>query len=1260
MLREDAQQEVKTMSLERATKKSERLLQIEALLLAHPEGLSQAELARRIGVNRSTINRALPELTTRFSIYETDDGRLCIDRDHYLADVRFTLHEALSLHLAARLMATSTDKQNPHAAASLRKLGIALEKLAPFIAEHLKDSADVMDDAARYHDPVYLDALEALTRAWSLGRKVSLKHQLPDLSITEYTFAPYFVEPYAVGQSTHTIGWREPPGALRTFKVERIRAVKLLDTPYTIPPDFDARALLADAWGIWYTEQTPVTVRLRFHPRVAARVQETHWHRNAVTTLQPDGYLLWEAQIAEPREMLPWVRGWGGDVEVLAPEETREAVAKEVRRMGRVYGMANANLLPAYQQLWGKIDRNTKYVHRLTYHMIDVGQVASVLWQVGLHQNIRQALADWLQLGINETGKFVAFLAALHDLGKASPAFQDHHSLREPLKSQIKEELQATGFQFADRAPSEKHTRHEILTTWALRSSLGEGLLHQVCGLGDEMTTWLAQVLGGHHGTWPQSERFGAAITPADKGKDEWTKTRTELVGVMKRLFDPPGVSLNFDGNCAYNNIMLTYLSAIISIADWIGSDDDYFPLEENTIPIASYARHSRQHAQCALKSVNLKPPMEMLDLTFEKVFPFHPTEAQTQGIAALADLSVPALAIIEAPMGTGKTELAFAVYAHWAKQNRSSGLYVAMPTTATSNQMHDRTAQFLTKQLDKPIEPLLVHSQALLRKIPEQKASLEEQEGDVAAAQSWFLPRKQSLLAPYGVGTVDQALMSILQTKHFFVRLLGLSHKVVIFDEVHAYDAYMSELFERLLQWLRAINTSVIILSATLPDKTRQKLIRAYTGTTTALPAKEYPQITFAPSNGPTEAIKLTPPPTKELSFGWLSRDVNVIIKTLDEALHNGGCAAVICNTISYAQEIFEAIQDLPDEHKLCDTDNLILFHARFPLAWREGIEEKVLRKLGPGPEKKKPNPDRPNKVIVVATQVIEQSLDLDFDVMISDHAPVDLLLQRAGRLHRHAVNDPRSHPYRLWVTVPAIGDEVPHFERRKYVYDEYVLLRSWLALQEQSPNIIHMPDDMPDLIEYVYSDRPLSVSAEMTTALEKTKQAMDKEDFDERAEACKRRVREPQDERLLWRDNLELEEDDPRVRKTFRALTRSGDPGLSVICLHRIAGQLHLEPEAGSLIYDPNEKPDSDLVRELARRSVNIRRRETEDYLLEKPSDDETKTILRQWKYIAVLRYHRVVIFENGLCPLEGTGLILKLDKKSQLGLQIIQEAR
>jgi len=323
--------------MERATGKAERLLQIEALLLEYPDGLSQAEIARRIGVNRSTVYRYLPDLG-RFCVYETDDRWLAIDRDHYLTNVRLTLHESMALHLAARLMATRTDKHNPHAAAALRKLGLALEKLAPRVSEHLKASAEVMEDQAQRHDPVYLEVLETLTRAWSDGRVAHLWHRMEDGRVYEYNFAPYFIEPYAVGQTTHVIGWREPPGALRTFKLERIQRIELTDRAYTIPADFDPRDLLAEAWGIWYTEAEPVEVVLKFHPRVAHRVRETRWHRSEQVEDAPDGSVLWRARVAEVQEMVPWIRGWGADCEVLEPSELREKLATEARRLARRYG----------------------------------------------------------------------------------------------------------------------------------------------------------------------------------------------------------------------------------------------------------------------------------------------------------------------------------------------------------------------------------------------------------------------------------------------------------------------------------------------------------------------------------------------------------------------------------------------------------------------------------------------------------------------------------------------------------------------------------------------------------------------------------------------------------------------------------------------------------------------------------------------------------------------------------------------------------
>lgn len=262
--------------MNRSSKKANRLLQIEALLLAHPEGLTQAEIARKLQVNRSTIGRYIPDLDKVLpNVYIDDlDGlKWKLDRERYLVRVQFNLHEALAVHLAARLLATRLDRQNPHAAAALRKLGISLEQLAPQISQHVKQSADLMDNTARFQDPRYVQVLEKLALAWAERRKVRVWHRYEKTdTVYEYVFAPYFIEPYAVGQTTHVIGWREPPGELRTFKIERIERIEEIKNPaqfYEIPDNFDPRQLLADAWGIWYTEAEPQEVKLRFSAKVS-------------------------------------------------------------------------------------------------------------------------------------------------------------------------------------------------------------------------------------------------------------------------------------------------------------------------------------------------------------------------------------------------------------------------------------------------------------------------------------------------------------------------------------------------------------------------------------------------------------------------------------------------------------------------------------------------------------------------------------------------------------------------------------------------------------------------------------------------------------------------------------------------------------------------------------------------------------------------------------------------------------------------------
>jgi CRISPR-associated endonuclease/helicase Cas3 len=392
--------------MKRAENKAERILQIEALLLAHPEGLSQAEIARRLMVNRSTISRYLPDLPKH--IYINDDGRWKIDRQGYLVNVRLNLNEALALHLATRLLATRMDRQNPHAGSALRKLGVALERLAPRISLHLKQSADVMDDSARRHDPVYLRALEHLTLAWAEQHKALVWHRHEESGeLHRYVFSPYFIEPYAVGQSTHVIGLREPPGKLRTFKIERIEQVEVLPERYTIPEDFDPRRVLSGAWGIWYTEGEPAQVRLRFAPgRAARRVRESIWHPTQQIEDLPDGGLVWTGQIAEWREMLPWVRGWGADVEVLAPEEFRAALAHEARRLGEVY----------------QIVMRTENKNRFYAHTKDGADESE--WQPLIEHLTRVAeyAAEFgRDAGVAELAKAAGMI---HDLGKYSKEFQ--------------------------------------------------------------------------------------------------------------------------------------------------------------------------------------------------------------------------------------------------------------------------------------------------------------------------------------------------------------------------------------------------------------------------------------------------------------------------------------------------------------------------------------------------------------------------------------------------------------------------------------------------------------------------------------------------------------------------------------------------------------------------------------------------------------------------------------------------------------------
>jgi CRISPR-associated endonuclease/helicase Cas3 len=536
-----------------------------------------------------------------------------------------------------------------------------------------------------------------------------------------------------------------------------------------------------------------------------------------------------------------------------------------------------------------------------------------------------------------------------------------------------------------------------------------------------------------------------------------------------------------------------------------------------------------------------------------------------------------------------------------------------------------------------------LIHSQARWRADMQalRLETFDDRQGGTLAAMAWFLPHKRSLLAPFGVGTVDQALLSVLQARHFFVRLFGLSRKTVVFDEVHAYDTYMTTIFQRLLGWLRAVGTSVVILSATLPARTRRELLEAYTGMPDVrLPDVPYPTISWA-MQGQTGVVPLEAPVNRTVLIEWVDRDPDTIVDHLARELRQGGCAAVICNTVRRAQEVYQALRDA----NIVPEQGLILFHARFPFAWRDQIEMGILSRFG-----KQGN--RPRKAIVVATQVIEQSLDLDFDLMVSDLAPADLILQRIGRLHRH---EPNHRPQtlataRLLLAVPSDEHGVPDFDRDVYVYERYVLLRSYLALRGRKQVIL--PEETEHLIEAVYGDGEPPVAdltPALATALETARQRMQRHEEEHVYKARTKLIPDPQADNLLAQRKPLLEEDSPELHQAFQALTRLIPPGVSLVCLHRTTAGLTLEPNGSGSIVDLSQPPSSELTEQLARYTVTVTNWSVVEYFQAQP-------VPKGWRDHPLLSNHRAAVFSHGACALAGAPYTLRLCRER--GLEIEKE--
>jgi CRISPR-associated endonuclease/helicase Cas3 len=462
-------------------------------------------------------------------------------------------------------------------------------------------------------------------------------------------------------------------------------------------------------------------------------------------------------------------------------------------------------------------------------------------------------------------------------------------------------------------------------------------------------------------------------------------------------------------------------------------------------------------------------------------------------------------------------------------------------------------------------------------------------------------------------------------------VRLFGLAHKTVIFDEVHAYDTYMSELLDYLLRWLAAVGCSVIVLSATLPSGRRQKLLEAYAGRALDdVPQAHYPRMTWV-SGGQPGATGLPMGHERTIRISHLPDDPAGLANRLREALAEGGCAAIVCNAVGRAQAMYRALQEAAWAR-----DEIDLFHARFPFGEREAREQRTLRRFGRDGE-------RPQRCVLVATQVIEQSLDLDFDLLVTDLAPVDLVLQRAGRLHRHDRPQRPTHlrDPQLWVVEPPDAHGAPpHFGDSEYIYERYLLLRTHLLLRDR--DTLTLPAEIEGLVEDVYTGAaPAGLPAEWMQALEEAQEAAAKEREDDEWKAGQVRVPLTADaDDLAEQYNAELTEDeDPRTHATLRAATRLTRPTVALVCLHgQPDGTLTLD-SAGKNPTSLDAPPGMEQTEQLLRAAVSSSHwRVVKQFLSADPPT--------AWRRNPLLRFHRLAVFTAGVCEQPGFRLALDPD--------------
>ncbi len=763
---------------------------------------------------------------------------------------------------------------------------------------------------------------------------------------------------------------------------------------------------------------------------------------------------------------------------------------------------------PRFYKYWGKANKEEAY-HLLPYHCLDVAAVGDVLFRE--NPGLMSRFSGLMNIENELFKPLFLFFLTIHDLGKFADSFQGQipnvYSKMNPGKTAKVYNIRhdSLGFMLWNKEFLTKSGRGKIggklieSNFFHLKSSPNRKIKDILC--------CFIAITTGHHGKPPSNTGYtGITVDLFSHFTEQNVSDSFSFLNEVYNFFfshiDPRNL-INLDINLKKENLesISFWLAGLSVLCDWIGSNSEVFQYKTEIIPLETYRNEfAIPRAEKAIEKAGILPS-KISKYTIPTELFINPKDGKTfiptplQGACDSIVLNnEPQLIILEDVTGAGKTEAAFILAKRLMATLGYDGLFIGLPTMATANGMYNRVANFYKKLYEENSQPSLVlahgarglsekfRSTIISENIPEDSSYAHDEESASASCLAWLADSsKKATLADVAVGTIDQVLISILLSKFQSLRLFGMMNKVLILDEVHAYDTYMNELIETLLKAQAKIGGSVILLTATMPNELKKKFISAFQSHNTEDTKEEntqpYPLITQIIRNqNPIQFPVDTREEVRRTVKVEFIHELDQIYTLIQKSVSENKCVCWIRNTVTDAMNSYEMLSSDPSYKK----ENLILFHARFAMGDRLDKEQEVLKLFG-----KESNAMERSGKVVIATQVVEQSLDLDFDIMISDLAPIDLIIQRAGRLHRHTRDvtgnrifrkDERNKPI-LSIYSPEVTNNPEKnwfssvFKGGSMVYPDHgKLYLTANVLHEKGE--IKMPEEARNLIEFVYGE--------------------------------------------------------------------------------------------------------------------------------------------------------------------------------------------